>query len=67
VRSLYLASSRLLFLLHFCLLKLLHPLTCMFPFIVSVYNIWLVIGFSSFSLHLLIPQYSHFASLICYY
>ena len=36
-------------------------------FIVSDYNIWLVTGDSSVSLHLLIPQYSHLSPLICYY
>jgi hypothetical protein len=39
----------------------------MFSFIVSDYNVWLVIGNSSVSLHLLIPQYSPLAYLICDY
>jgi len=39
----------------------------MFPFITTNYNVWFVVGDSSVSLYLLIPQYGYLASTTRFY
>ena len=68
VRSLYFKIFPASFLITFLSPGIATSINMHVPFfIVSNYNVWLVIGVSSISLHLLIPQYSHLASMICYY